>query len=77
MKRKIAFLTVLLAASAALVFVAAPKAKACAGGAGDQHYVETVCVLIDENGNETVLGASNDCESGTSNCNDNDCSRFE
>jgi hypothetical protein len=71
MKRKFVIATGLLAVSAALIFVSAPNAKACAGGGGDQQYIETVCVDVETG---EIVRRSNDCDSGSANCNDNDCS---
>jgi hypothetical protein len=70
MKRKIVLLTGLLAVSAALILVSAPKAKACEGGdGGTQKFVLTGC--YDRNGNFSHY--SNNCEAGSRTCSDNVC----
>lgn len=56
---------------AAVNFFVPQKAYAAQGSLV---FVETQCVVVETG---EVLGASNNCDPGSSNCNDNDCSRFQ
>ncbi|MEB2776493.1 hypothetical protein SYJ56_14315 [Algoriphagus sp. D3-2-R+10] len=69
-RKSMLFASLVITLIAALNFLTIENSEATEPG---MDYVPTECV-IEATGE--VLGPSNDCTPGTSNCNDNDCSRF-